>query len=86
MIFIDYYDYYDGLSVEFYRVFWSEISDILVDSYREAFNSGKLSNSQNLSVLSLLYKKGDRHLLKNYRPISLSNVDYILFYSILQNL
>ena len=75
----------DGLSVEFYRVSWSEISDILVDSYREAFNSGKLSNSQNLSVLSLLYKKGDRHLLKNYRPISLSNVNYKILTFVLAN-
>ena len=35
-----------------------------------------MSFSQRLSVISLLHKKGDKTLLKNYRPLSLSNIDY----------
>lgn len=28
------------------------------------------------SVISLVHKKGSKRLLKNYRPISLTNTDY----------
>ena len=66
----------DGLSIEFYKTFWPELANIVIDSFNEAFEDGKLSESQNMSLLSLIFKKGDRTLLKNYRPISLTNVDY----------
>ena len=66
----------DGLTVEFYKTFWPDVADILVDSFNEAFTMGNQSYSQNLSILSLIYKKGDRTNPKNYRPISLTNVDY----------
>ena len=75
----------DGLSTEFYKEFWDDINDTLVQSYNEAFDEGYLSESRNLSVLTLIYKKGDRTLLKNYRPICLSNVDYKIFAFVLAN-
>ena len=37
---------------------------------------GELSFSQKKGVIKLLYKKGDRNNLDNYRPISLLNYDY----------
>ena len=66
----------DGLPVEFYSKFWSLIKDIVIDVYNECFQEGELSTSQKRSVISLMFKKGDRQLLKNYRPLSLTNVDY----------
>ena len=42
----------------------------------ETFNTGILPASTRTSVLALIYKKGDKNLLANYRPISLSNYDY----------
>ena len=75
----------DGLSIEFYKTFWNELSGILIDSYNEAFETGELSDSRNLSVLSLIFKKGNRSELKNYRPISLSNVDYKILAFVLAN-
>ena len=40
------------------------------------FHSGLLSRSQSCGVISLSYKKGDRLDPRNWRPISLLNVDY----------
>ena len=40
------------------------------------FETGKMSFSQRLSILSLLHKKGERNKIRNYRPISLTNSDY----------
>ena len=33
-------------------------------------------SSQRLSVISLVYNKGEKNYLSNYRPISFSNTDY----------
>ena len=67
----------DGLPVEFYITFWEDIKTVVVDSFNFAFHNGELSSSQKQAVISLLEKKGkDRLFLKNWRPISLLNVDY----------
>ena len=39
-----------------------------------------------LTIITLMFKKEDRHRLQNYRPISLSNVDYKIFAFVLANL
>lgn len=66
----------DGLPSEFYLKFWDDISHLIVNSFNESFENGELSNTQKMSVISLIFKKDNRALLKNYRPISLSNYDY----------
>ena len=66
----------DGFPAEFYRRFWGLLGSDLVDTLNYGHDRGQLSPSQRQSVLSLLFKKGDRLLLKNWRPISLLNVDY----------
>ena len=53
---------YDGLTVEFYKTFWNHLSDIMVNSFNESFHEGKLSESQNISVLSLIHKKMKGHV------------------------
>ena len=67
---------WDGLPPEFYQQFWEDIQDLILDSFNESFREGELSDTQKLSVLSLIFKKGNRDKLENYRPISLSNYDY----------
>ena len=66
----------DGLPAEFYLRFWPLLGQDLVSTLNYGFERFHLTESQTQSVISLLFKKGDRLLLKNWRPISLLNVDY----------
>ncbi|KAK3728096.1 hypothetical protein QZH41_003920 [Actinostola sp. cb2023] len=66
----------DGLPAEFYGRFWKTIGPDLVYILNYGFERQKLTESQTQSIISLLFKKDDRLLLKNWRPISLLNVDY----------
>ena len=66
----------DGLTSEFYKAFWDDLKNILVDSINEGFRKGELSNTQRKGVNTLLYKNGERVDLDNWRPISLLNYDY----------
>lgn len=68
----------DGLPVEFYLRFWDVIGSDLTDVFNEAFQMGSLSESQKHGLISLIFKKGDRLDCKNWRPITLLNVDYKL--------
>ena len=74
----------DGLTVSFYRVFWSSISDMVVGSLREGWQKGMFSNSQRQSVIRLIEKKGkDKEKINGWRPISLMNLDIKLFSKVL---
>ena len=67
----------DGLPCEFYKIFWGEVKDILIKSFNDSFEIGKMSISQRQSIISLIPKKDkDTRYLKNWRPISLLNTDY----------
>ena len=67
----------DGLTTEFYRAFWDVISTYVVNIFNYAFNTGNLSISQRQGIISLIPKdKKDTQYLKNWRPVTLLNVDY----------
>ena len=67
---------HDGLTVEFYLGFWHLVGKCLVDALNCAHEKGQLSNSQKQAMITLLEKKDkDRRFIKNWRPISLINVD-----------
>ena len=66
----------DGLTVEFYLEFWPILAKPLVNCLNFAHYYGELSNSQKQALITLLEKKDkDRRFIKNWRPISLINVD-----------
>jgi exonuclease III len=66
----------DGLTVALYRSLWRHVGPPLAKSLEEGLQGGKLSTSQRQSVIRLIRKKDkDPELLKNWRPISLINVD-----------
>ena len=68
----------DGLPVEFYSVFWDLLCDPLLAVLNDCFRAGSLCASQREALLRLIYKKDDKRLAKNWRPISLLNCDYKL--------
>ena len=66
----------DGLSVEFYSKFWNLLGPILLEVINAYYADSDLCNSMKTSNTRLVFKKGDQKSLKNWRPISLLNVDY----------
>ena len=76
----------DGLTAEFYKFFWQDIKHVLLASINYALTYGKLSVEQRRGIISLLPKKDkDRLYLKNWRPITLLNVDYKILAKALGN-
>ena len=66
----------DGLSVEFYLKFWDILGPHLVNVFNACSEAGEMCSSMKTSNTRVIFKKGDRKSLKNWRPISLLNVDY----------
>ena len=66
----------DGLTKEFYETFWEEIKIPLCNHITRSYQNGELGTSQRQAVIKLIEKKDkDKKLIKNWRPISLLNVD-----------
>jgi len=66
----------DGLTAEFYHVFWPTLGHLLVDSLNSSFEKGEFASSQKQGILKLIEKKNkDKRYVANWRPISLLNVD-----------
>ena len=67
----------DGLSPEFYKVFWKDISFHLLNALNHAYIKGCLSITQRRGIITLIPKKHKPvNKLKNWRPITLLNYDY----------
>ena len=56
---------YDGIPVEFYKIFWNEIKITLLACFEYSYDLKELSYSQRKGIISLLHKgKGlDRGIL-----------------------
>ena len=66
----------DGITKEFYEAFWDDLKTPILLSVNKAFKVRELSTSQKQAVIKLIEKKNkDKRLIKNWRPISLLNVD-----------
>ena len=66
----------DGLTKEFYVTFWDDIKATFISSLKQAKERKELSISQMQAIIKLIEKKDrDKRYIKNWRPISLLNVD-----------
>ncbi len=68
----------DGLPVDFYKSFWSELKEDLLEVLNESLAEGQLPVSYRRAVLTLLPKKGDLTEIKCWQPVSLLCSDYKL--------
>ena len=73
----------DGIPIEFYQTFWSDIDHIVVNALNACYDKEIMSNTQRKGLITLLFKKGNRLDLKNWRPITLLNCDYKILAAVL---
>ena len=76
----------NGLTVKFYKTFFTELAPLLIQMINNAINGEGLSAELKQSNITLIPKDtGDPLLTKNYRPISLLNIEYKLISKVLAN-
>ena len=74
----------DGIPVEFYKVFWNRIKNILYDALMYAYKEKTLHISARRGVICLIPKKyKDLDYIKNWRPLTLLNTDYKILSKVL---
>ena len=68
-----------GFTTDFYKFFWRDVKYFVINSVDFAFDSGRLSVSQSLGIVSIIPKgEKDKRFLTNWRPLTLLNTLYKL--------
>ena len=76
----------DGITVSFYLKFFNHFGEILKKLFDAIEKEKIMPRSMRYGVITLIYKnKGDKNLLRNFRPISLLAVDYKILARIMSN-
>src|SRR5690242_11711129 len=73
----------DGLPAEFYSTFLAEVIPFLTQLFAECIEEQTLPRSFSVSRTILLFKRGDRSNLENWRPIPLMNIDEKILFAVL---
>jgi hypothetical protein len=74
----------DGITTDFYKFFWIDISTVVIESINYAFVKNEMSSDQRIGIITLTPKKQKiRTFLKNWRPITLLCVDYKILAKVL---
>ena len=76
----------DGFTVEFYKLFWNDLSHYLVRSINFSYSIGEMSVTQRSALITTLPKPNKtKFYLKNWRPTSLLGVDYKIASAVIAN-
>ena len=71
----------DGITSLFFKTFWDKLRIPLLQNFQYCLERGELSITQRRGVITLLHKGKNlrRDVIKNWRPITLTNTDYKIF-------
>ena len=75
----------DGLPAEVYKLPLDLVHSALAEAFNYGIKNGIMGKSFYQGVMTLLYKKGDRENIENYRHLTLMNVDYKILAKVLMN-
>ena len=74
----------DGFTTEWYKSLKTQLSPLLLNAFNWTIQKGEIPPSWREAIISVIPKEDkDRQECSNYRPVSVLNLDYKLFTSIL---
>ena len=69
----------DGISIEFYLRHWQTIKKDFTEMINELHTAREIPEKMKYGIIKLIYKKGTKTDIRNYRPITLLNVDFKIY-------
>ena len=76
----------DGFSIEFYKVFWQNLEEILLKCLNYSLVANQLCDSQYEGLITPVPKPGSNTIyISNYRPLTLLNCDYKIICKVINN-
>ena len=77
---------HDGITIEFFRIFWKVLAPYLVEMYQFSYEMGLLPESVRKGLISLLPKRNkNTKYVKNFRPLTLLSNSYKILAKAIDN-